>query len=618
MLKSTKHIALIVIIVLCTLSATQLSAETIPTLDVQQELKNGNASLAGDWALSWGEWTPLAKVHSSESKFKIVQLPNFVRTLVDEKTLNAYRFGTYALKLKNLQNTFKEPAIRMRNVNDAWQAWWIDESGATQFLGESGKIAKEYDAQQMRFKTYILQLPKNENTGTLVIYLSAQLYSRAGMYGAFEVTEFEQANKSLLSDLASRVALIAIGLLVVFQNILFFIFRPKERVLLLLAVFAFAVLLRATVSTDYAYYLLGDPLLFDVLLRLEYITIVWPAVAGVHFFSCLYPAKHSDLMIKLGYIVVAMIVGCTFMVSLQQVVSYLLYYQVILGIFSLYTLWLIIHSIIDKSHRSTLMFVSGLILFMGVINDVTAALSSSYNLYLSEYTIFLFLFAQTQYHSLRFVSALDTAEHLTDNLQEEVTEKTQELSSRNRELEDKAQYLKLQHDQIKELSETDHLTGLFNRQTFDSYFELQFSEAIAQSKKLALLILDIDNFKKINDTYGHQVGDECLKAVAQYLKQTNLRKDDFIARYGGEEIVIILNNTDIKSAQEISQRICDGMRQIRLKPELASVVLTASFGLAEVTFNGANNINQLLKFADDALYKAKALGKNQVVTAVPA
>ncbi|WP_252731857.1 sensor domain-containing diguanylate cyclase [Paraglaciecola arctica] len=599
-------------------NTTHLSAQPIPSIDVRQDLKNGNASLAGDWALNWGEWTPLAIVNSPESKFKIVQLPNFVSTLVDEKTLNKYRFGTYALKLKNLKSTFKEPVIRMRNVNDAWQAWWIDESGVTQYLGESGKIAKEYDAQQMRFKTYILQLPKNDDSGTLVIYLSAQLYSRAGMYGAFEVTELEQANKSLLSDLASRVALIAIGLLVVFQNILFFIFRPKERVLLLLAMFAFTVLLRATVSTDYAYYLLGDPLLFDVLLRLEYITIVWPAVAGVHFFSCLYPAKYSDLMIKLGYTVVAIVVSFTFLVSLQQVVSYLLYYQVILGIFSLYTLWLIIHSIIDKSHRSTLMFVSGLILFFGVINDVTAALSSSYNLYLAEYTLFLFLFAQTQYHSLRFVSALDTAEHLTDNLQEEVAEKTQELSSRNRELEDKAKYLKIQNDQIKELSETDHLTGLFNRQTFDSYFELQFSEAITQSKNLALVMLDIDNFKKINDTYGHQVGDECLKAVAQYLKQANLRKDDFIARYGGEEIVIILNNTDIKSAQEICQRICDGMSRITLKPELNSVVLTASFGLAEVKFNGANNIDQLLKSADDALYKAKAQGKNQVITAVPA
>lgn len=565
-----------------------------------------------------GRWIPLEDIASNKANFDIVQLPNFISTLVDEKILNEYRFGTYLLKLNNLSNTFKEPAIHMRNVNDAWQAWWISESGETQLLGESGSISKNYEAQQMRFKTHVLLLPKNAKSGTLVIYLSAQLYKRAGMYGTFEVSELAQANKLLLSDLASRVALIAIGLLVVFQNVLFYLFRPKERVLLLLAVFAFSVLLRAAVSTDYVYYLLGDPNNFDLLLRLEYITIVWPAVAAAHFFACLYPAKFSEQVVKLGYFVVALVVVVTLFIPLKQVVDHLIYYQVLLGIFAIYTIWLIIHSMLVKSHHSAMMIISAFALFLGVLNDITAALSSTHNIYVSEYTLFLFLFVQTQYHSLRFVSALDMAEHLTNNLQQEVAEKTQELSSRNRELEDKAHYLKIQHDRIKELSETDHLTGLYNRQTFDGYFELKFTQAIEQSEKLSLVMLDIDDFKKINDSFGHQVGDECLKSVVQYLQQTNLRKDDFIARYGGEEMVIVLTNTDIKSAEEITQRICAGMSQIALKTQQGGIVLTASFGLAELTCNHASNTAQLLKQADDALYQAKARGKNQVVTAKPA
>jgi diguanylate cyclase (GGDEF)-like protein len=617
MLGCGKFIALMLSFYICTFSTPLLSAQAIPAVDVQKELKNGKASLAGEWALSWGEWTPLEDIASSKANFEIVQLPNFISSLVDEKALNEYRFGTYILKLNNLSRTFNEPAMRMRNVNDAWQAWWIDESGQTRFLGESGKISKNYTAQQMRFKTHILRLPQNVNSGTLVVYLSAQLYKQAGMYGEFAVGELESANKSLLSDLASRVALIAIGLLVVFQNILFYLFRPKERVLLLLAVFAFSVLLRASVSTDYVYYFLGDPANFDILMRLEYITIVWPAVAAVHFFSCLYPTKFSAQVVKFGYLIVAVVVVATLLLPLKQVVSYLFYYQGILGIFSSYTLWLVIHSMMVKSYRSRLMIVSGFILFFGMLNDVMAALSSSYNIYVSEYTLFLFLFAQTQYHSLRFVSALDMAEHLTNNLQEEVAEKTQELSTRNRELEDKANYLKVQHDRIKELSETDHLTGLYNRQTFDGYFELKFTQAVQQTENLSLVMLDIDNFKKINDSYGHQVGDECLKAVAEYLRQTNLRKDDFVARYGGEEVVIVLSNTDIKGAEEISQRICDGLSQIKLNADEGTIVLTASFGAAELIYNQANNTTQLLKLADDALYQAKARGKNQVFTALP-
>jgi diguanylate cyclase (GGDEF)-like protein len=93
-----------------------------------------------------------------------------------------------------------------------------------------------------------------------------------------------------------------------------------------------------------------------------------------------------------------------------------------------------------------------------------------------------------------------------------------------------------------------------------------------------------------------------------------LRKNDFVARYGGEEVVIVLSNTDIKGAAEISQRICDGLSQIKFSVEQNEIALTASFGVAELTYNQASNTTQLLKLADDALYQAKSQGKNQVVT----
>jgi diguanylate cyclase (GGDEF)-like protein len=85
--------------------------------------------------------------------------------------------------------------------------------------------------------------------------------------------------------------------------------------------------------------------------------------------------------------------------------------------------------------------------------------------------------------------------------------------------------------------------------------------------------------------------------------------------YGGEEVVIVLTNTDIKDAKEISQRICDGLGQIKLNDEQASIVLTASLGVAELIYNHASDTTQLLKLEDDGLYQAKGRGKNQVVVA---
>jgi diguanylate cyclase (GGDEF)-like protein len=106
-----------------------------------------------------------------------------------------------------------------------------------------------------------------------------------------------------------------------------------------------------------------------------------------------------------------------------------------------------------------------------------------------------------------------------------------------------------------------------------------------------------------------------FKTLAEFLRKTNLRKDDFIARYGGKEVVIVLTNTDIKDAKEISQKICDGLSQIKLNDEQGNIVLTASLGVAESIYNHASDTTQLLKLADDALYQAKGPGKNQVITA---
>ncbi|WP_158972304.1 diguanylate cyclase [Paraglaciecola sp. L3A3] len=615
MFRACKLFTLSIYLFLCAFSLPILSIESIPSIDVQTKFQNGNAGLAGEWGLVWGEWPELSDIYTSNIKFKPVQLPNFISSLVDEERLNERRYGTYLLHIDNLNQVFKEPAIHMSPINDAWQAWWIDELGQTQFLGESGKISQTLDAQKMRFKTHILLLPKHAQSGTLVIYLSDHVYKRAGIYGELEIQELQSVNKGIHTDLASRVALISIGLLVVFQNLIFYLLRPKEKVLLLLAVLAFAVLFRAAISTDYVYYFLGNPDNFNWIIKLEYITIVWPPLASVHFFAHLFPTRHCSFVIKVGYIILAACIAITILLPIVQVINSLIYYQLVLVIFSLYALWLILRSMFIKSLRSLLVIISAFVLFLGVVNDIYAAQSSWYNFYIAEYTMFVFLFVQTQYHSLRFVAALDIAEHLTDNLQKEVADKTQELSIRNQELEEKAENLKIQHDKIKILSETDHLTGLYNRQTFDDKLEARFAHACKNSEHLTLIILDLDNFKSINDNYGHLVGDECLKMAAKYLSQINLGAEDFVARYGGEEIVIILANTDIESARDLSQKICEGFRKLKLETDFGDIKITASFGLAERIYNKIENVEHLIKWADDALYQAKATGKNKVAVA---
>ena len=500
----------------------------------------------------------------------------------------------------------------MRSVTDAWQAWWIDESGNVSFLGESGKISKTRVKQQVRYKPEIIQLPGTSHQGTLVIYISVHVYDRSGVYGEMNIVEHSVATKTMQMDLAIRVAIMGIGIMVVLQNLIFFIQRPKERTLLLLAIFAFIVLFRTILSSDYFYYFINTPRYFEWITKLEYIFIIWPGVAGLHFFAAILPTKNSAKVVKFSSLILFITIIISMVIPVHQMVIEVLFYQVTLVILAGYVIRLLVLGVIAKIENALLLLVSITPLFLAIINDIVATQLSYYNVFIAEYALFLFIFIQTQMQASRFVTALDTAEHLTDNLQREVAAKTNELSDRNIQLQEKANYLEVQHDEIKLQSGTDHLTGLYNRQTLDSYSAAAFEMALKNNQNLSLMMIDLDNFKRINDQYGHLVGDECLKATAEFLLSIPLRKDDLIARYGGEEMVIVLIDSPIKRAEKIGQDICDGLVGNIVKGEDYDITLTASIGIAERCYHETNSVQTLLQLADTALYKAKSNGKNRV------
>lgn len=171
--------------------------------------------------------------------------------------------------------------------------------------------------------------------------------------------------------------------------------------------------------------------------------------------------------------------------------------------------------------------------------------------------------------------------------------------------------------ELEDLSHTDSLTGVNNRRFFDQQMEVEWKRSTRDTKPLSLVILDIDNFKIYNDTYGHIQGDECLKAVARALNNSLHRAGDFIARYGGEEFVVLLPGID----QEHALLLAETMRRavellsIENRGSTISKFVTISVGLATIEKTQGKNSNQLLTAADTALYMAKQKGKNRTETA---
>ena len=165
-------------------------------------------------------------------------------------------------------------------------------------------------------------------------------------------------------------------------------------------------------------------------------------------------------------------------------------------------------------------------------------------------------------------------------------------------------------DELQQLSHRDHLTGLMNRRAFDELAPAQLAQAVRHGWPLALLLFDLDHFKRVNDEHGHGAGDAVLRHVAR-IAQAQLRSADLLARYGGEEFIALLPDCDADAALALAERLRLALQQQPLRLDDGRLLdLSASFGLA--AGQGELSLGELFGRADAALYAAKAEGRNQV------
>ncbi|SFP44349.1 diguanylate cyclase [Pseudomonas borbori] len=208
-------------------------------------------------------------------------------------------------------------------------------------------------------------------------------------------------------------------------------------------------------------------------------------------------------------------------------------------------------------------------------------------------------------HQLRMEQAkgLDLQRQINDGLELRVTERTAALQQALSELSGA-------HQQLSERNRRDGLTGLLNRQTLNEELHRTQAQAMRSQRPTAILMMDLDHFKQVNDQYGHLTGDACLQHAAQRLQQ-RLRAADLLARFGGEEFVAVLSDTDLAGAHELAEQLRDDLARHPCIHQDRIINLTISIGVCAAIPTSADS-EQLLNRADLALYRAKAAGRNRV------
>jgi len=174
--------------------------------------------------------------------------------------------------------------------------------------------------------------------------------------------------------------------------------------------------------------------------------------------------------------------------------------------------------------------------------------------------------------------------------------------------------LDVAHEQLQRISHTDHLTGALNRRCYMERLLRVVEHSVRSGAPFTVALIDVDNFKAINDTHGHLAGDEVLRRLAHACMQ-HMRDGDTFARFGGEEFAVLLPGTDATQALHWLERLREHVAQLRVELAGATLGVTVSIGLAAPTLASpvsAAHINTALRLADEALYRAKREGKNRV------
>jgi diguanylate cyclase (GGDEF)-like protein len=212
-------------------------------------------------------------------------------------------------------------------------------------------------------------------------------------------------------------------------------------------------------------------------------------------------------------------------------------------------------------------------------------------------------FDRIEYHLAFLVAA-----HLSSALENVLTK--QELTNANSRLKDHDQQLMELNRKLRELAHTDEATGLFNKRRLFERLDMEIARARRYGEILTCLMLDIDDFKKINDTYGHQAGDEILRQIGLLL-QNSLRVTDFVARYGGEEFTVLLPRTNSAGAATVAENLRKKFMLHAFTLPAMILRLTVSIGVACCTTFDRLDAQQIIQRADNALYRAKRAGKNR-------
>jgi diguanylate cyclase (GGDEF)-like protein len=587
---------------------SMLLVQPVFTQQPFQPLEQALIDLDRDWDYRWGDspfdargiplWT---YEQGSEGAWSKISFPS------NPQERGEQQWVWFRTRLPEL--TTSDPRLFVYSIDLAAEFYLDGER-----IYSYGELEPRARARFQGWPWHLISLPADASGRQLHVRVYSD-YRDIGLWGEVILGSGADHMRRIFKRDSVRLTVAVISLTVSLVFLFLYYLRGRQRSFLYLCLIALALVIRVVSETHIKQLVIQAPLFFEYVKATSY--FVLPLFITLFLQEIL--GERYRWMTRLGAAVLAGFLGVTAVgcaTSLIRLCDTYLLFDVLAVCTMIYLGVLSVKAAVGGNVEARLVCVNFIIFALlalysilvtnGIFpwtDEINYLLLFQFSLGLAVILIRRLVSFQSRLEE--YSSALQAqSEQLTmlnQSLEEKVLERTQQLEVANRQLREEKITLQI-------TSITDGLTGLYNRSYTLERFEQEVGEAKRYRKRLSVIMFDLDHFKRVNDFFGHQLGDTVLQRVAQIFRYT-MRDSDLIGRYGGEEFLIVLPETDCDEAALVAERIRkDVQAQEWPEPQLH---VTISGGVTEY---GGGNGEQLIRRADSLMYQAKQLGRNRIIS----
>ena len=473
-----------------------------------------------------------------------------------------------------------------------------------ELLTEIGKVGTSARNHETNLQSIIVPVKFEQSKITLAVQLSSFEHIRGGFSEALSIGDWDSISDAFERERLIGAFLVGIIFIAGGFTTLIGLLSQDEKVLLTFGLFSIGVAIRAIFGAPFIYHELPFEISYLLATKIESILTSLVFMLYVVFIYLLFKRivyKPVFIVSEAILVIIAILSLVTEPITFQTA---FLMGTVLIAAFMLYSVMIIIRAVKLKLGMGKPLLLGILCVFIGEIYNLLKGIGlvkfPSISLYTVSANVILILLCLGKRYTSQLVKVKQlnmVLENINQTLDDKVKERTMKLMDANIKL--------------SELAMKDGLTGIFNRYKFNELLKYYFDKAKMNNDELSLIMIDVDEFKKYNDTYGHVHGDQLLKEIVEII-QLQLPEDAIFARYGGEEFVIILPNFSEQQARQIGDKVRLAVKDANIEHQgREEGIVTISLGGVERKLQGnITNENELVEIADKRLYDSKNNGRD--------